>query len=100
MSMLTFRPSTSASVYPNRRSAAGLNASMRPRASIRTMPSTADSMIDRHRVSRDGSTGSGVMRPSFRRGRRLFELELLDPVADLIAVQAEQRGGAGLVPAA
>src|SRR5262249_10317230 len=41
-------------------------------------------------------TGRG---PSLCRGG-FFELELLDPVADLIAVQAEQRRRAGLVPCA
>ena len=32
--------------------------------------------------------------------RRFFELEFLDPVANLIAVQAQQRGRARLIPAA
>jgi len=49
--MFTFCRSTSRSVKPNSRSAAGLNASIYPRASMTTMPSTADSTIDRQRAS-------------------------------------------------
>src|SRR5262245_15072680 len=51
ISMLTFWPITSRSAYPNSRWAAGLNDSMRPWLSMTTMPSTAESTIDRQRAS-------------------------------------------------
>src|SRR6185369_10078835 len=41
-----------------------------------------------------------VRRCESTRSDRLFELELLDAVADLVAVQAEHAGGLGLVPSA
>ena len=62
MRMLTLRPMTSRSSYPNSRSAAGLNASMRPCASMTTMPSTAESMTERHRASLARSSSSSRMR--------------------------------------
>src|SRR5687767_14329185 len=37
--------------------------------------------------------------PARSREARFFELELLDPVTNLIPVQAQERGGARLVPA-
>ncbi len=49
--MLTFLPMTSAAAYPNRRSAPGLKDSIRPRASITMMASTAASTTDRSRAS-------------------------------------------------
>src|SRR5262245_62034810 len=55
---------------------------------------------------RNGPGGSifgmslGFGRSSGRFVSRPLELELLDAIANLIAVQAEKRGGTGLIPAA
>src|SRR4029453_14950165 len=78
MRTLTFFPMTSSSVYPNSRSAPGLKASIRPRPSITTMPSTADSTLDPHRFSlaarrRAESADSGKGGP-FIRWPRSFAL--------------------------
>src|SRR5262245_34599953 len=92
--MLTLRPITSAAAYPNSRSAPRLNDSTIPWSLMTMIPSTAESMIDWRRMA-----AASLDIRWLRRGGTL-ELELLDAIADLIAVQPEERGRPGLVPPA
>src|SRR5690242_207537 len=68
MRTLTLRPTTSASSYPKSRSAPGLNASIRPRSSMTTMPSTADSTTERQRAASDAAAESLSAMRNFGQG--------------------------------